>query len=170
MASLFQVILGYMGKSVASINYGQFHKFFYLLGIVGIILRFITPLTIAPAIAIIGLALFDVAADFAAKHWGVAAGTIIFMIVFSQYLRNVGFPVPIYKKGKCKVKRIYLFKLFPVILTICTMWIICGIVTAAGGFPEGSPARTDGKLNLLYNADWIRFPYPCEKPFSRMSA
>ena len=81
-------------------------------------LRFITPLTIAPAVTMIGLALFDVAALYASKNWGVAMGTIIFMTLFSQYLRNVSIPCLSYENGKCKVARMDVFKLFPVLLTI----------------------------------------------------
>ena len=41
-------------------------------GIIGVILRWITPLTIAPAVCMIGLALFPVAADTAAKNWAIS--------------------------------------------------------------------------------------------------
>ena len=41
-------------------------------GIVGPMLRFIGPLTIAPTITLIGLALFETAADFCARQWGIA--------------------------------------------------------------------------------------------------
>ena len=36
--------------------------------------RFITPLTIGPSVAMIGLSLFDVASLNASKHWGVTIG------------------------------------------------------------------------------------------------
>ena len=39
-------------------------------------------------------------------------------------------------------------------------WGVSAIITAAGGFDEGSPARTDSKLDVLNEAKWIRFPYP----------
>jgi xanthine/uracil permease len=44
------------------------------LGLLSLLLRWITPLTIGPAVAMIGLSLFDVAASNASQHWGVAAG------------------------------------------------------------------------------------------------
>ncbi len=37
-------------------------------------LRYITPLTISPAVAMIGLALFKVAADVAAQDWYISMG------------------------------------------------------------------------------------------------
>ena len=44
--------------------------------IVIVIVRYITPLTIGPSVAMIGLSLFDVAALNASKHWGVAIGSV----------------------------------------------------------------------------------------------
>ena len=41
-------------------------------GIIGLILRFFGPLVIAPTIALIGLALFGTAADFASDNWYIA--------------------------------------------------------------------------------------------------
>ena len=143
VASLVQVIIGYFG-------------------IVGMVLRFITPLTIVPAVSMIGLALFDVAGDYAAKDWGVAMGTVICMTLFSQYLRNVSVPWVTYKKGKIQRCQVDVFKLFPVLMTILFMWLLCAIITASGGFAENSPARTDLKLDTLYSSQWIRIPYPCK--------
>ena len=58
VASLFQLVIGYFG-------------------IIGLLLRFITPLTIAPAVSMVGLALFEVAGTYAAGHWGIAIGMIV---------------------------------------------------------------------------------------------
>ena len=44
------------------------------LGLMGLILRFITPLTITPAVAMIGIALFEAASGQASSHWGIAMG------------------------------------------------------------------------------------------------
>ena len=83
------------------------------------------------------LALFDVAALYAAKNWGVAMGTIIFMTLFSQYLRNVSVPFLAYKNGEWQSVRLHIFKLFPVLLTIVVMWAICAIITVSDGFSKG---------------------------------
>ena len=53
VASLFQVVIG-------------------LSGVIGILLRYIGPLAICPTIALIGLSLFEAAANFCSKQWGVA--------------------------------------------------------------------------------------------------
>lgn len=52
VAALFQVLIGFSG-------------------LMGWMLRFIGPLSIAPTIALIGLSLFDVAAEFAKKQWWI---------------------------------------------------------------------------------------------------
>jgi len=55
VASLLEVILG-------------------VSGLIGLLLRYIGPLAIAPTITLVGLALFDAAADFAARNWYIALG------------------------------------------------------------------------------------------------
>ena len=55
--------------------------------------------------------------------------------------------------------------IFPqILLALLCAWMICGILTVAGTFPEegqwGSGARTDTKLDVLRKAEWFRFPYP----------
>jgi Permease family len=42
-------------------------------GFIGAILKYITPLTIAPTVALIGLSLFDAAATEASGNWWIAA-------------------------------------------------------------------------------------------------
>ena len=53
VASLFQVVVGFTG-------------------IIGVMLRWITPLTIVPAVTMIGLALFEAASYNAQNNWGIA--------------------------------------------------------------------------------------------------
>ena len=53
VASLFQVVLG-------------------VTGIIGLMLRWITPLTITPAVAMIGISLFEAASFYAQGNWGIA--------------------------------------------------------------------------------------------------
>lgn len=58
-------------------------------GLVGKLLRFIGPVTIAPTVALIGLALFKFGAPLAGAHWGIGGLTIALIILFSQYLRRL---------------------------------------------------------------------------------
>jgi len=52
-----------------------------------------------------------------------------------------------------------------VILAIAVSWVICAIITAAGGFPSDPSipqymARTDARAAVLKQAKWFRVPYP----------
>ncbi|XP_015764726.1 PREDICTED: solute carrier family 23 member 2-like [Acropora digitifera] len=131
VSALFQIMIGFTG-------------------LVGFLLRFIGPLTIAPTITLVGVALFGIAADHAGNHWGISMT---------------------YSKGS----RFALFRLFPVILAIAVSWIICAIITAAGGFPNDSKipqykARTDARIAVLKEAKWFRFPYPGQWGMPTVSA
>ncbi|XP_076653662.1 solute carrier family 23 member 1 [Halictus rubicundus] len=142
ISALFQVVVGFGG-------------------IIGYLLKFITPLTIVPTVSLVGLSLFENAADAASQHWGIAAGTILMLTVYSQLLVNVSFPILMYRKGEgIKIVWFELFKLFPVLLTIVVMWIICIILTVTDALPMGHPARSDSKLKILSQSPWFRVPYP----------
>ena len=163
VASVFEVLVGFTG-------------------IVGLALRFVTPLTIAPAVAMIGLTLYTTAADYAAKNWIISMSTLVVIILCSQYLKEISIPVPKYsrEKGGCTKGAFQLFKLFPVcimmfimifakfiyilfqlLLSIFVMWAICAILTATDVLDPDNEARTDIDSQLLKDSDWFRFPYPC---------
>ncbi|XP_006815228.1 solute carrier family 23 member 1-like [Saccoglossus kowalevskii] len=147
VASIFQVVFGFSG-------------------LIGILMRFIGPLSIAPTITLVGLALIEPAALHASKHWGVAFMTMALIIIFSQYLRNIDVPLPGWDRTRgCHFKRIKFFMLFPVILAISVSWLVCCILTATDVFPTDPKhpnynARTDARIEVLYQAPWIWFPYP----------
>ena len=44
----------------------------FYVGLVGVMLRWITPLAIAPTVTLVGLSLFDMTADMLASHWGIS--------------------------------------------------------------------------------------------------
>ena len=72
VASIFQLVVGYTGiVDGEDLNNS---KTTFCTGMLGLLLRYITPLTIGPSVAMIGLSLFDVAALNASQHWGVAIG------------------------------------------------------------------------------------------------
>ncbi|RXN19128.1 solute carrier family 23 member 2-like protein [Labeo rohita] len=83
-----------------------------LSGLVGLVLRFIGPLAIAPTINLIGLSLFIQAGQKSGAHWGIAALTVCLILLFSQYLSKVNLPLIAYKDKKWKVFQYPLFRLF----------------------------------------------------------
>ncbi|CAI9563163.1 unnamed protein product [Staurois parvus] len=144
-----------------------FQIFIGFSGLIGYLMRFIGPLTIAPTIMLIALPLFESAGYDAGAHWGISAMTTFFIVLFSQYLRDIPLPFPYYSKsnGKWQYSRTYIFQIFPVLFGISISWLICYILTITNVFPSnpqtyGYLARTDVKGNVVSLAPWFRFPYP----------
>ncbi|MFQ6673850.1 MAG: uracil-xanthine permease family protein [Fidelibacterota bacterium] len=113
-------------------------------GMVGKLLRFVGPITIAPTIALIGLALFKFGAPAAGAHWPIGGLTIVLIILFSQYLS--------------RKKRF--FELYPILLAILVAWAVAAVFTVIGIFPEGHPSHTS--LENIKNSPWFRVPYPMQ--------
>ena len=59
-----------------------------LSGLVGLLLRFIGPLSIAPTICLIGLSLANVAADFCSKQWWIAIMCVVSAAAFFRRRSN----------------------------------------------------------------------------------
>ncbi|XP_031456236.1 solute carrier family 23 member 1-like [Phasianus colchicus] len=143
-----------------------FQIFVGFSGLVGFLMRFIGPLTIAPTITLVALPLFDSAGDKAGQHWGIAFMTVFFIVLFSQYLKNVPVPLPSYQRGKkCHFSPIYIFQIFPVLLGLSLSWLFCYILTVTDVLPTdptayGHLARTDTRGDVLSQAPWFRLPYP----------
>ncbi|KAF6284853.1 solute carrier family 23 member 2 [Rhinolophus ferrumequinum] len=157
MSSLIEVVIG-------------------LLGLPGALLKYIGPLTITPTVALIGLSGFQAAGERAGKHWGIAMLTIFLVLLFSQYARNVKFPLPIYKSKKgWTAYKLQLFKMFPIILAILVSWLLCFIFTVTDVFPPDSTkygfyARTDARQGVLLVAPWFKVPYPFQWGLPTISA
>ncbi|TSK38461.1 Solute carrier family 23 member 1 [Bagarius yarrelli] len=124
VGSLFQMLVGFSG-------------------LIGLFMRFIGPLTIAPTICLIGLSLFDSAGREAGSHWGISA----------------------IKTKKFHVSKINIFQILPVLMGLTVSWLICYLLTIFNALPSdpkqyGYLARTDIKGDVIGAAPWFRFPYP----------
>lgn len=58
-----------------------------------------------------------------------------------------------------------LFLNHQVLLAMTVSWLICLILTYSGALPQdpghrGFWARTDARLSVLKDAQWVRIPYP----------
>uniref|UniRef100_A0A8C6TVR0 Solute carrier family 23 member 2 n=1 Tax=Neogobius melanostomus TaxID=47308 RepID=A0A8C6TVR0_9GOBI len=112
-------------------------------GLIGFLMRFIGPLTIAPTVSVIGLSLYDVTGDEAGSHWGISALTAVLIVLFSQYLCRVPLPAPSYNRvRKWHTSKFFIFQNVPVCIT------------------SGYMARTDVKERVIGRAAWLSFPYP----------
>lgn len=117
-------------------------------GIISTILRFISPLTIAPVVAAVGLGLYNVGFSGVATCWALGLMQMGTIILFSQYLKM------------CKICGIQWFALFPIVIAIVITWSFGAILTAADVWPEGDQCRTDNNRSILEDSPWFRFPYP----------
>ncbi|KAH3790529.1 solute carrier family 23 member 2-like [Dreissena polymorpha] len=135
-------------------------------GILGFLIQFIGPLTIAPTISLIGLSLTGVVVGFTRIHWGISCLGMALTLLFTLYLGKVKVPVPGWsRKRRCHIIPYPLFQLFPVILSICITWLFCHILTVTDVLPNNATlpaykARTDARLGVLQRAPWFTWPYP----------
>ncbi|GAB6030741.1 hypothetical protein CHUAL_007592 [Chamberlinius hualienensis] len=135
--------------------------FLGITGAIGALLHFITPLTITPTIALVGLSLFEEASKLASGQWGIAFGTVALLFLFSQYMESVTVPIPKFtRRDRFTWTRIPIFSLLPVLVTIASMWLLCAILTTTDVFSIGSSARTDRNIEIIEQSPWVRVPYP----------
>ncbi|XP_041368108.1 solute carrier family 23 member 2-like [Gigantopelta aegis] len=145
-------------------------------GLVGFLLRFIGPLTIAPTVSLIGLSLAPIIIDMCALQWGISAMSLLLVVLSSLVLGKYTVPFPICnRKKKCHVIRYPVFQLAPVLLSICITWMFCFILTASDVFPTNSTvvgyeARTDTRLFIVSDAPYFYFPYPFQFGMPTFSA
>ena len=149
---------------------GSFEALLGMVGFVGILLKAIGPLTIAPTIGLVGLSFTDdIVSNYAAKYWPIALLSLVLVITFTLYINEIGVPLPMIsimnKKLQCGVQFVKIFGMFPVLFSMILTWIVCVICTLAGAFSNeptsySYQARTDTRLEEFSSAPWFRFPYP----------
>lgn len=107
-------------------------------GLFGVIRRYITPITIGPVIALIGLSLFGAAAGQSGGNWWLAIATIVAIFVFSLVL----------------APKVRMFSLFPILLAIVSVYVVAWVLSVSGIFTEGSA----GYVSFAGAADtpWVR--------------
>ena len=92
--------------------------------------------------------------------------TLALLFLFSNIINKVQLPVPAFSmQRKCHMTKLPIFQLFPVVLAIAVVWLFSFILTESGAFPTNSTdpaykARTDSRINILYESSWFQFPHP----------
>ncbi len=119
-----------------------FEIFIGYSGLMGRVLHLVGPITIAPTISLIGLALFNIGAPIAGLDWTIGGLTIVLIILFSQYMRRMH----------------RAFELFPIMSAILLAWATAAVLTVVGVFPAGHPSHVS--IENVQAAPWVRIPYP----------
>ncbi|MEM6257469.1 MAG: solute carrier family 23 protein [Planctomycetota bacterium] len=107
-------------------------------GLMGLVRKILSPVVIGPVIMLIGLALYQFGAPFAASNWAISILTmsliVLFALVLSRHLR--------------------LFKLFPMLLAILTAVGTCAVLGSAGVIRPDDPARVN--LSAVEQSELLR--------------
>ncbi|XP_053407912.1 solute carrier family 23 member 2-like [Mercenaria mercenaria] len=145
-------------------------------GVIGFLLRFTGPLTIAPTIALIGISLTGSLIDLCKPHWGISFMTMCLTLTFGLYIGKLKLPLPAWsKKEHCYVVRFPVFQVFTILLSVGVSWLICYILTVTEVFPNNPEkpsymARTDARVEVLKTAPWFYWPYPFQFGMPTFSA
>ncbi|KAL8606081.1 hypothetical protein ACOMHN_044417 [Nucella lapillus] len=134
------------------------------LGLIRPLMTRIGPITVAPTIGLIGLSLFKLPVVYAKYNPAIALGSAVMVIVFSLYMSKVTLPLPGCTKGG-KRHHLQIFQLFPILLAMVVMWVICGVLTVTDVFPNDRDhalylSRTDARTSIISTTPWFYVPYP----------
>ncbi|XP_060564520.1 solute carrier family 23 member 1-like, partial [Ruditapes philippinarum] len=145
---------------------GALHMFVGMFGIVGLLLRFIGPITVVPALTLMALYVFSATVRFAKAQWGIAALTVAVALILSFYLAKRRTPIPWYNRSRgFHIKWSQFHKMFSILIATIVGWVVSWIITEAGGFdmsPDSDDfyARTDSRTFIIDDTKWFIFPYP----------
>lgn len=107
-------------------------------GLLGPLLRFITPITIGPVVALIGLSLFGAAADNASGNWWLALLTVGLVFLCSLVL----------------APRWRTLAVFPILAAVVTAYLVALGLSIAGVFGPGSASHV--AFDGVRDAPWFR--------------
>ncbi|GAB1607806.1 solute carrier family 23 member 1-like isoform X1 [Argonauta hians] len=145
------------------------------LGLLGLLLRVIGPVTVVPAITLVGLSVYQPASKFSETSWGITFFVLALGVTLSLYLSKWSVPMVAWtpKKG-FRVKRTQHHKSMAILICIVSGWLLCGVFTATNVFPSDRTsksfnARTDARIHIVKSFDWFYFPYPLQFGFPKFS-
>ncbi|XP_033746106.1 solute carrier family 23 member 1-like [Pecten maximus] len=145
---------------------GAIHSLVGVTGLIGILLRFIGPVTIVPAILLVGLYMFKIVTKFVSVHWGMGLMTCAVSLVLSLYLARWKAPLPFWTRSKgFHVIRSQFHQTAGILISLLFGWAVSGVLTVCGAFSDDPKAtdylaRTDVMSGVIHNASWVHLPYP----------
>ncbi|CAK9138646.1 unnamed protein product [Ilex paraguariensis] len=133
VASTIQIVLGFSGLWC-------------------IVVRFLSPLSVVPLVALAGFGLYELGFPGVAKCVEIGLPQLVIIVFLSQYLSHL------IHSGK------HIFARFAVIFSVVIVWIYAHLLTVGGAYNGKAPktqtsCRTD-RAGLIDAAPWIRVPYP----------
>ncbi|XP_060597680.1 solute carrier family 23 member 2-like isoform X2 [Ruditapes philippinarum] len=145
---------------------GLIHCLIGSTGLVGILLRFIGPVTIVPAILLIGIYIVRATVTFAKVQWGISFMTCAISLILALYMSKLKLPFPVWtRKHGCYITRYPFHQMFAILIAILIGWAVCGILTVTDVIADDKNStsyytRTDARSHILTTAKWFYFPYP----------
>ncbi|XP_058081147.1 nucleobase-ascorbate transporter 7-like [Magnolia sinica] len=144
-----QTMRGIQGALIAA------SSFQIIVGFSGLwrnVVRFLSPLSAVPIVALSGFGLYQLGFPGVGKCVEIGLPQIILVILFSQFL-------PQWIDG-----RRALVGRFAVLVSVAIVWVYAHILTVGGAYKNRPPrtqfnCRTD-RAGLIGAAPWVRFPYP----------
>jgi len=107
-------------------------------GLGGLLRRYVTPITIAPVIALIGLSLYDAAVINAEGSWSLALLTVALILGFALLL----------------APKVRLFSLFPILLAVVGAYLGALVLSVTGVLSEDSAAYV--AFGVVGETPWFR--------------
>ncbi|PAA49348.1 hypothetical protein BOX15_Mlig002421g2 [Macrostomum lignano] len=138
-------------------------------GVMSHLLRFVSPLVVAPTIFLIGFSVMGAVLNLCAPQFYISIVCCILIIVFTYVLDRVKIPIPYFsiRNRKPLVTRFAAFSTLPILLSMAIMYALCHLLTVTNVLPSspeawGYGARTDIKSSAVLNAGWFRVPHPLQ--------
>ncbi|KAI3445879.1 hypothetical protein Pfo_002544 [Paulownia fortunei] len=124
------------------------------LGIWRIVVRFLSPLSAVPLVALVGLGLYEQGFPLLAECVEIGLPELIILILLSQYIPHMwSNKRPIYDR-------------FAVLLSVGIVWAYAALLTVAGAY-SNRPLNTQlscrvDRSGLVSGSSWISIPYPIQ--------
>ncbi|XP_069111807.1 solute carrier family 23 member 1-like isoform X2 [Argopecten irradians] len=145
---------------------GIIHCLVGLTGAAGLLLKFIGPVTVVPAILLGGIFISRATTKFARIHWGLSFVTAATALAVSLYFGKRRMPCPAWSRKKGFYIFWYPFhQVFSILIGLLAGWAMSAIMTVSGvltddpSIPEYM-ARTDAQADIIARANWFKVPYP----------
>ncbi|KAL7161586.1 hypothetical protein ACSBR2_042119 [Camellia fascicularis] len=116
------------------------------------VMRFLSPLSAVPLVALAGYGLYEFGFPGVAKCIEIGLPHLIILVFLSQYLPHA------IRSGR------HVFERFAVIFSVALVWIYAYLLTVGGAY-NGKPPKTQAscrtdRSGLIDGAPWISIPYP----------